>query len=67
MSNERFTQAEPDMYRALQDALFLLESYVVQIEGEWGCGRSLEKIEADGDLPEEIIAIRAALAKEDGE
>lgn len=60
-------KAAPDMYRALRDALVLLEEHVRRIDWERGSCRSFEEIEADGDLPDEILAIRAALAKADGE
>lgn len=45
----------------LRDLLVLAERDEVQIDGEWGRCRSIEQIEADGDLPEAIIQARNAL------
>lgn len=46
---------------ALEDILGLAEYQEQRIEGEWGTSRSIEKIEEDGDLNQEIIAARKAL------
>ena len=58
--------AAPELYEALKSALELLEYNAVDINGEWGAGRSLEQIELEGDLNEEIIKAREALAKARG-
>ena len=50
------------MREALANLLKLAERYEVKIDGEWGCCRDIEQIEADCDLPDEIVAARAALA-----
>ena len=46
---------------ALGKLIALAESDAVQIDGEWGNCRTLEQMEAEGALPSEIIAARAAL------
>ncbi|MBA4285430.1 MAG: hypothetical protein C0434_07855 [Xanthomonadaceae bacterium] len=51
------------MREALTGLLKLAEVYSVKIDGEWGAGRSLAEIEADGDLEDEIVAAREALAQ----
>ncbi len=52
-----------DLVKALTDALALMEQQEVRIEGEWGCGRTLEQLEAVSQLSDEIIQARAILAK----
>ncbi len=54
-----------DMRTAAEEALRLLERWAVTIDGEWGNVRSLEEIEADGDLPQEIVNLRAAIVDHD--
>lgn len=53
------------MREAAEGALRLLERWTVTIDGEWGGVRSLEEIEADGDLPKEIVNLRRAIAEHD--
>lgn len=38
----------------------------LQMEIEWGWSRSIEQLEADGDLSKEIITLRAALNQGQG-
>jgi hypothetical protein len=65
--HQELVAAAPELYEALKSALELLEHNAVDIDGEWGSGRSLEQIELDGDLNEEIIKAREALTKAKGE
>jgi len=39
---------------ALRNAVRIMESDAVQIEGEWGVGKGLESMRRDGELPEEL-------------
>lgn len=52
-----------ELLKTLKIALARLEFFEVEVEGEWGYGRSLQELEADGDLGNETIAVRAAIAK----
>ena len=52
---------------ALQAALTWMEQAEVLIEDALGICRTLDEIEADGDLSPEIIAVRKALASRLGE
>jgi len=61
------SKTETELLVAAVAALDLLEGYEETVEGEWGGGRSLEEIERDGDLPKEIVDLRAAIAKAKGE
>lgn len=54
---------KPGDLQVLKAALKLLEQYEVQIEGEWGAGRSLKQLEALGYLPPEILDLRALIAR----
>lgn len=65
--NAALIAAAPDLLEALKDALSQMEQDAEQIEGEWGVGRSLAELEADGRLPQEIKAARAAIAKATGQ
>ena len=47
---------------AARSALSLLERWAVDIDGEWGMGRSLESLESAGDIAPEILNLRCALA-----
>lgn len=49
--------------RVLVRALYLLEEWSVQIDGEWGAARELDQIEADGELQSEIEDLRALVAR----
>ena len=53
-----------DLRKAAEDALKLLEHWAVTIEGEWGMARTLEELEKEGSLEEEILNLRAALEHE---
>lgn len=53
-----------DLRKAAEDALKLLEHWAVTIEGEWGTARTLEELEKEGSLEEEILNLRAALEQE---
>lgn len=58
-------QPAPDvaaLVEALKGALENLEKYAVIVDGEWGSCRDLEGLEADGELPECIKDVRAALS-----
>ena len=46
---------------ALRGAVGQMEMDAVQIEGEWGDCRSLQKMEEDNDLPDALVEARAAL------
>lgn len=46
---------------ALTALLAMAEQCEVQIDHEWGFCRTLEQIEADGDMSPEIIAAREVL------
>lgn len=52
-----------ELTEAAKAARGLLEEWEVKIDGEWGLGRDLDEIERDGDLSEELVNLRAALAK----
>lgn len=47
----------------LEQALKALIAYEVKVDHEWGMGRSIEQIDAAGDTPSEISALRNALAQ----
>jgi regulator of replication initiation timing len=53
-----------DLHKAAEEALRLLERWTLTIDGEWGAVRSLEAIEADGDLPVEMVKLREALERQ---
>ena len=55
-----------ELVEALRAAAALIEQMEVKIDGEWGMCRTIEKIEQDGDLPEELVQVRAAIAKATG-
>ncbi len=48
----------------LEEALGVLESYEVQIDGEWGMCRSIEALYADGCVDDILLKIKALLEKE---
>lgn len=54
-----------ELAAALRELLGCAEAAEEKIEGEWGCGRSLETLEALGELPPEIMRARAILARID--
>jgi hypothetical protein len=56
-------EAVPEMVKALERAVSQMSSDATCIDGEFGSCRSLEEMEADGDLPEALVLARAALAK----
>lgn len=60
-------KAAPDLYKALEDLVRGAEMDKEQIDSEWGSGRTIEEIEADGDLSKRIINARTVLAKARGE
>jgi len=63
---EKFGPTSVDNLReASGKALALLERNAVTIDGEWGDCRSLEELERDGALPEEILGLRKAIADYD--
>lgn len=47
----------------LEQALEALIAYEVKVDSEWGMGRSIEQIDAAGDTPSEISALREALVQ----
>ena len=53
--------------KLMQAALDELITCEVQIEGEWGLGRSMEQIDADGDTSPVILALRERLAQPEQE
>lgn len=57
----RATVAE--LIEATTPALRLLEKWAVQIDGEWGSCRELAELERDGRLDDEILTLRAAIAR----
>lgn len=59
---ESQAKAVEEMLKALACALELMENDELQIEGEWGLGRSLEELEREGELAPEIIRVRKILA-----
>ena len=65
-ANAILASTAPELYDALENALQKMEQMEEQIEGEWGMGKSLERLEKDGELSEEILQARAALAKARG-
>jgi hypothetical protein len=54
-----------ELAAALRELLGYSEFAEEKIEGEWGCGRSLETLEALGELPPEIMHARAILDRID--
>lgn len=48
----------------LEEALGVLESYEVQIDGEWGVCRGIEELYADGCVDDVLLKIKALLEKE---
>lgn len=61
---EKATNAE--LLTAFKGLLEYAEQMMVNQEGERGSGRSLEQLDAAGDIDEEIISARAAIAKATG-
>lgn len=65
-ARHRLTQSAADraeierLRAALTNLLLYAEAACEQIESEWGSCRSLSELEADGDMPHEIIAARQA-------
>jgi hypothetical protein len=55
-----------ELLEALRDLLAWAECAEAKLDGELGLCRSIEEIERDGDLPEEISAARAAIKKCEG-
>lgn len=55
-----------ELLAALEMAVEQMESDAVQIDGEWGCGWSLDEIEKAGQLPEAILKAREAIARAKG-
>lgn len=55
------TTREARLEAALRALLDLAEEWEVAIDSEWGRCRSLDRIEADGDLSGEIVRAREAL------
>jgi hypothetical protein len=47
---------------AAKAALALLIQYEEKIEGEWGSGRSIRQLRADGLLSKELVELEAAIA-----
>jgi hypothetical protein len=66
-ANAKLIAAAPELLEALEKALSRMEEDAVKIEGEFGCGRSLQELESSYQLPDEIIAARDAIAKARGE
>ena len=53
-----------ELEKALRKAAGRLERYAVQVDGEWGLYRGVAELYADGDMPEELIAISSLLNRE---
>ena len=49
--------------KVIEQALEALIAYEVKVDSEWGMGRSIEQIDAAGDTPSEISALREALVQ----
>lgn len=62
-SDEALIAAAPPLLAALVALLKLTEAYEEQIDGEWGSCRAIKQIEDDGDLPDEIVQARVAIAE----
>lgn len=60
---DRLRDANSDMLAAATNLLAWAEYAEVQIDSEWGSARSLDRIVADGELPPEIAAMRASIAR----
>lgn len=56
-------QSKSELLAALKSLLSLAEADAVTIDGEWGLCRTLEQLDADGDLPDEILTARVAIAR----
>ena len=67
MANAHLIAAAPDLLEALEVALLKMESDEETIDGEWGACRDISTMEAQDDLPGEILKARAAIAKAKGE
>lgn len=65
-ANARLIAAAPELLEALEEALRKMGEDEEQIEGEWGHSRTLQQMEAEGDLSEAIVKARAAIAKAKG-
>lgn len=63
-SNRSMVRRINDLEAALRKAACRLERYAVQVDGEWGESRDASELYADGDMPEELLAIRSLLNKE---
>lgn len=61
--NQKLAESCAELLGALEKSLKLLEEYEVKIDGEWGTGASLQRLDAEGRLPIEILEARAAIAK----
>jgi len=48
----------------LEEALDTLESYEVQIDGEWGACRGIDELYADGCVGDVLPKIKALLERE---
>lgn len=66
-ANAHLIAAAPDLLEALEKAISRMEQDAVAIDGERGMGRSLEALEAEGQLPEEVVIARATIARARGE
>jgi hypothetical protein len=58
-AEERLAQLRP----LLEACLTWMEQAAVTMEGEWGSGRTMAELEAAGELPPEIVRLRAALCE----
>ena len=52
-----------DIKDALIGARLMLHVYEEQMDGEFGCCRSVDQIRADGHLPKETLAVEAVIEK----
>jgi hypothetical protein len=56
-----------ELVRAAERAQQWMEVIQVEIDGEWGSGRTLKELETQGELSNELIALRDALYWLNGE
>ena len=58
---DRLCKENAALREALTISIAAMEAYEEKVDAEWGIGRSISTIEADGDLPHCIGFARAAL------
>ncbi len=65
-ANARIIAAAPELLAALAELLAWAEGTIEEYEEDHGGDRSMTQMGADGDMPEQIIQSRAAIAKAKG-